>query len=71
MDTEIGNRHHSSGELRATRVRCDGCGRTWLACGLRPGDAYVCRECGRQFVIDEEAEQFSPSSSPALKRKAD
>lgn len=35
-------------------VRCPGCLRSWLAAGVRGGDVYTCKACGRQFVVGKQ-----------------
>jgi transposase-like protein len=35
-------------------VRCPGCLRSWLVVGLRRGDTYMCKACGRQFVVGKQ-----------------
>lgn len=35
-------------------VRCPGCLRSWLAAGVRGGDTYTCKACGRQFVVGKQ-----------------
>jgi transposase-like protein len=35
-------------------VRCPGCQRSWLAAGVRGGDTYTCKACGRQFVVGKQ-----------------
>lgn len=35
-------------------VRCPGCLRSWLAVGLRRGDTYICKACGRRFVVEKQ-----------------
>jgi transposase-like protein len=42
------------GSPRWPTVRCPGCLRSWLAVGLRGGDTYTCKACGKQFVIDKQ-----------------
>ncbi len=35
-------------------VRCPGCLRSWLAAGVRRGDTYTCKACGRKFVVGKQ-----------------
>lgn len=46
--TKVGN---NAEPPRWPTVRCPGCLRSWLAVGLRLGDTYTCKACGRQFVV--------------------
>lgn len=41
-------------------VRCPGCQRSWLTAGLRRGDTYTCKACGRQFVIEKQEAARKP-----------
>ena len=42
------------GPPRWPTVRCPGCLRSWLAAGIRGGDTYSCKACGRQFVVGKQ-----------------
>ncbi len=41
-------------------VRGPGCLRSWLAAGLRRGDTYTCKACGRQFVVEKQEAASRP-----------
>ena len=42
------------GPPRWPTVRCPGCLRSWLTVGLRGGDTYTCKACGKRFVIEKQ-----------------
>ena len=50
-------------QMRQAIVRCVDCESAWLAPGLRHGDTYICKECGRRLVIDRQPRPTHHASS--------
>lgn len=51
--------------MRQAIVSCVGCESVWIVPGLRHGDTYICKECGRRIVIDQQPRPTRHSQSAA------
>jgi len=50
------------GSMTVPTARCSDCAQVWLVPGLRPGEGYACKGCGRTILIS--GRESSPAPAP-------